>query len=125
VRSEEQKNIVVIVEDDPSVSLSIQRLLRATGFCAVVFPSAEALLNTMVVTTARCLVLDIDLPGLSGFELYQRLLEADAKLPVIFITGDDHPSWPERARQLGAIAYLLKPVPGRELVAAVTRVLGG
>jgi FixJ family two-component response regulator len=77
----------------------------------------------MVVTTAACLVLDIGLPGLSGFELYQRLLEAGAKLPVIFITGDDSPSGPKRARELGAIAYLLKPFAGRELVDAVTRAL--
>jgi FixJ family two-component response regulator len=58
------------------------------------------------MTTAACLVLDIGLPGLSGFELYQRLIKTGAKLPVIFITAGS-----ERAREVGAIAYLLKPVP--------------
>jgi FixJ family two-component response regulator len=57
------------------------------------------------MTTAPCLVLDIGLPGLSGFELYQRLIKTGAKLPVIFITAGS-----ERAREVGAIAYLLKPV---------------
>jgi len=56
------------------------------------------------MTTAPCLVLDIGLPGLSGFELYQRLIKTGAKLPVIFITAGS-----ERAREVGAIAYLLKP----------------
>jgi FixJ family two-component response regulator len=120
---EEQRNVVVVAEDDASASRAIQRVLRAAGFFAIAFPSAEALLKAMVVTTAACLVLDIGLPGLSGFELYQRLLEAGAKLPVIFITGDDSPSGPKRARELGATAYLLKPFAGRELVDAVTRAL--
>src|SRR5207302_8138386 len=84
------------------------------GFFAIAFPSAEALVKTRAVTTAACLVLDIGLPGLSGFELYQRLIEAGAELPVIFITGHDNSLGFERAREVGAIAYLLKPFPGRE-----------
>jgi FixJ family two-component response regulator len=70
------------------------------------------------MTTAACLVLDIGLPGLPGFELYQRLIKTGAKLPVIFITAGS-----ERAREVGAIAYLLKPVPKRELLDAITRAL--
>ena len=120
---EEQKNVVVVVEDDASASRAIQRVLRAAGFLAIAFPSAEALLKTRAVTTAAGLVLDIGLPGLSGFELYQRLIEAGAELPVIFITGHDNSLGFERAREVGAIAYLLKPFPGRELVDAVTRAL--
>ena len=118
---EEQKNVVVVVEDDASASRAIQRVLRAAGFFAIAFPSAEALLKTRAVTMAAGLVLDIGLPGLSGFELYQRLIEAGAELPVIFITGHDNSLGFERAREVGAIAYLLKPFPGRELVDAVTR----
>jgi FixJ family two-component response regulator len=123
VLPEEQRNGVVVVEDDASVSRAIQRLLDADGFSAIAFPSAEALLKTRAVTTAACLILDIGLPGLSGFELYQQLLEAGAKLPVIFITGGDRPSGAKQARKLGAIAYLLKPFPEQELVDAVTRAL--
>jgi len=115
---EEQKNVVVVVEDDASASRAIQRVLRAAGFFAIAFPSAEALLKTRAVTTAAGLVLDIGLPGLSGFELYQRLIKTGAKLPVIFITAGS-----ERAREVGAIAYLLKPVPKREPLDAITRAL--
>jgi FixJ family two-component response regulator len=123
VLPEEQKNVVIVVDDDASLSESTLALLRAYGFRATGFPSAEALLKAMAVSTARCLVLDVGLPGLSGFELYQRLLEAGVKLPVIFITGDDRPPGPKRARELGAIAYLLKPFSERDLLDAVTRAL--
>jgi FixJ family two-component response regulator len=101
-----QKNVVV-VEDDASVRRAILRLLDAAGLRAIGFPSAEALLKALVVAEAGCLVLDIGLPGLSGFELYQRLLEIQWKLPVIFITGNESPSTAERARKLDAIAYLV------------------
>jgi Response regulator len=120
--TEEQKN-VVLVEDDARVSKSILALLDSAGFRAVAFPSAEALLRAMMVATAGCLVLDIGLPGLSGFELYQRLVESDSRLPVIFITGDDNPSAAKRARELGAVAYLLKPMSGPDLLNAVTGAL--
>jgi DNA-binding LytR/AlgR family response regulator len=83
---------------------SDQRILRAAGFFAIAFPSAEALLKTRAMTAAPCLVLDIGLPGLSGFELYQRLIKTGAKLPVIFITAGS-----ERAREVGAIAYYSSP----------------
>jgi CheY-like chemotaxis protein len=122
--TEEQTNVVV-VEDDVGVRESILRLLDAAGFRAMAFASAEALLKAMVVSTAGCLVVDIALPGLSGFELYQRLLESDSKLPVIFITEDDGSSGARRAHKLGAVAYLSKPVPEQDLLDAITRALIG
>jgi FixJ family two-component response regulator len=112
------------VEDDTSVRKSMMMLLDAAGFRAKAFPSAEALLKAMVVATAGCLVLDIGLPGLSGFELYQRLLESGLKTAIIFITGADDPSGVDRARELGAIAYLLKPIPAEDFLDAITRALG-
>jgi FixJ family two-component response regulator len=80
--SQEERDVLV-VEDDTSVRKSMMMLLDAAGFRAKAFPSAEALLKAMVVATAGCLVLDIGLPGLSGFELYQRLLESGLKTAVI------------------------------------------
>jgi FixJ family two-component response regulator len=118
--TEAQKNVVV-VEDDASVRRAILRLLHAAGQRAIGFPSAEALLKALVVAEAGCLVLDISLPGLSGFELYQRLLESHWKLPVIFITGNESPSTAEWARKLDAIAYLVKPISEEDLLDAITR----
>jgi FixJ family two-component response regulator len=115
----EKKSVVVLVEDDISMSRAIDRLLRAATFQAVTFNSAEALLETNAVTDAACLILDIYLPGLSGFELHRRLEELGAKPPVIFITAHDTSSAREHAREIGE--YLVKPFPGKSLVEAVKR----
>jgi FixJ family two-component response regulator len=114
---------IVVVDDDASVSQAIMRVLSAAGLHAVTFSSAEALLQAGAAKSADCLILDIVLPGLSGFELHQRLAEAGRKTPVIFITAHDEPAGRERARQAGAIAYLIKPFSGRALVAVVAEVL--
>jgi len=120
----EQKQTVVVVEDDASMSEAIERLLHAAGFPAVTFPSAEALLHAGAPAAAGCLVSDIRLPGLSGFDLYWRLAESGRKLPVIFITARDSPSARRQADETSAVAYLPKPFSGRQLINAVSRALG-
>ena len=120
----EQKQTVLVVEDDASMSEAIERLLHAAGFQAVTFPSAEALLHAGAPAAAGCLVADIRLPGLSGFDLYWRLAESGRKLPVIFITARDSPSTRRQADETSAVAYLLKPFSGRQLINAVSRALG-
>jgi len=102
---------------------ALERLLRAAGFRAVLFPSAEALLATDAADLAACLVLDIQLPGLSGFELRRRLAAAGLARPVIFITAHDEPSTRHEAEGSGCIAYLRKPVEGTVLLAAIRRAL--
>jgi FixJ family two-component response regulator len=120
----EQKKTVVVVEDDASMSEAIGRLLHAAGFRTVTFPSAEAVLHAGVPAAAGCLVADIRLPGLSGFDLYWRLAESGRKLPVIFITGHDKPWVRQQADETSAVAYLPKPFSGRQLINAVSRALG-
>ncbi len=105
------------------MSKAIERLLRAAGFRAVLFPSAEELLQTDVADSAACFVLDIHLPGLSGFELRRRLVASDRKLPVIFITAHDDPSARDEAQRLGCIAYFRKPFEGSALLEAIRRAL--
>jgi FixJ family two-component response regulator len=102
---------------------AIERLLNAAGFRARTFASAEALLASDAAATAKCLVLDIHLPGLSGFELRRHLADAGWTLPVIFITAYDDPDSQAQAQSAGAIAYFTKPFPGQSLVAAITRAL--
>jgi two-component system response regulator FixJ len=118
-----QKNSVVVVDDDRSVNQAIKRLLLAAGFTVETFQSAEALLESGAAERAGCLVLDVTLPGLSGFELQQRLKQRGAERPVIFITAHDVPSNQEQARKAQAVAYLPKPFPGLSLMAAVTDAL--
>jgi FixJ family two-component response regulator len=115
---------IVVVEDDASMSRSIERILRAGGFAAATFVTAEAALDAEAAAAADCLVLDIHLPGISGVEFYQRLSRSGAEAPAIFITADDAPAVREMAEGAGASAYLPKPFSGRALLEAVNRALG-
>jgi FixJ family two-component response regulator len=112
---------IVVVEDDESMSQAIERILRARGFVALTFASAEAAIEAGVATASDCLVLDISLPGMSGFDLYRRLVSAGEQLPAIFITAHDEPALRAEAERLGARGYFPKPFSGRTLLDAVTR----
>ena len=114
---------VALVEDDASVRKAIVRLLTVAGFPTIAFDSAEAYLDSAETTKQQgCVVIDINLPGLSGFELQERMC-ATASLPVVFITAHDEPSVRARYQQSGAIAYLVKPFPAEELITAVRKAL--
>jgi FixJ family two-component response regulator len=112
---------IVIVEDDKSMSQAMERVLRASGFRTLTFASAEAVLEAGVVTASDCLVLDISLPGMSGFDLYRRLAPTSERLPAIFITAHDEPAIRAEAERLGARSYLPKPFSGQTLLDAVAR----
>jgi FixJ family two-component response regulator len=113
---------ILVAEDDASMSQALERILRAGGFEAAVFPSAEAALAGGA-GSADCLVLDVRLPGMSGFELYRRLVQDGCQAPVIFITAHDEPALREEAERLGALRFLLKPFPGQMLLDAVAQAL--
>jgi FixJ family two-component response regulator len=112
---------ILVVEDDRAMREALTRILSVAGFCASAFPSAEALLESSLASEAACFVLDIHLPGISGFELHRRLMDRGFSAPVIFITGVDDEATREKAA--GADAYLAKPFPGRQLIDAVTAAL--
>jgi FixJ family two-component response regulator len=114
---------IAVVEDDESMSHAIERILRAGGFEALTFGSAEAALEAGVAAASDCLVLDISLPDMSGFDLYRQLADAGEQLPAIFITAHDDPAVRERAEKLGARSYLPKPFSGRTLLDAVNRAI--
>ncbi|MEB3323424.1 MAG: response regulator [Synechococcaceae cyanobacterium] len=112
-----------MVEDDSSMTHAIERLLQVAGFQARSFTSAESLLRSGAAPDAACFVFDIHLPGLSGLELCQRLVENGIKRPVIFITAHDEPLIRNSAEQFGAATWLIKPFPGRSLLDAVRRAI--
>lgn len=95
----------------------MQRLLRVSGYRTRAFTSAEELLTGLLAETA-CLVLDVNLPGESGIELYRRLRRAGACPPTVFTTSRDIPGLAEAASRWGAVT-LMKPCLGQELLAAV------
>jgi FixJ family two-component response regulator len=115
---------IVVVEDDASMGRAIERILLAGNFAPAVFASAEAALEDSAPALADCLVLDIHLPGMSGFELYRQLADGGKTIPVVFITARDEPDVREEAESLGGTrSYLPKPFSGRILLDAVTGAL--
>lgn len=115
----------MVVEDDASMSQALERILRLGGYAPITFSSAEALLEADGVAHAVCLVFDVHLPGLNGFELHERLRRRGAQPPVIFITAYDEPEARSQAETAGAAAYMAKPFSGNELVKAITRAIDG
>jgi FixJ family two-component response regulator len=113
------------VEDDPSMRRSVRRLLNADGFAVEEFPSAEAFLCRDPDSRVACVVLDIDLPGMSGLELRSRLKAACSALPIIFITAIDDDAVKRAAVQLGCVAFLRKPFPAKSLIDSVRNALSG
>jgi DNA-binding response OmpR family regulator len=113
---------IVVVEDDASMSQAIERILRVGGLAVSTCASAEAALAAGVVN-ADCLVLDIHLPGMSGFELYRQLVNRSEPVPAIFITAHDEPAVREEAESMRANSYLPKPFAGRALLDAITQAL--
>jgi DNA-binding response OmpR family regulator len=115
---------VIVVEDDASMGRAIERILRAEGFAAFVFASAEAALEANAAASADCLILDIHLPGMSGFDLHRRLALSGQETPTIFMTARDEPAVRDEAQKLGgAGSYVPKPFSGSALLDAVGRAL--
>ena len=110
---------VAIIEDDPSMRKSIERLLNAYGFAAMAFASAEAFLERQADDAFACAVLDVHLPGMNGFELKRRMMAAGTELPIIFVTAIDDDDVKEYATQAGCVAYLRKPFAPDRLLDAV------
>jgi len=115
---------VAIVDDDTSHCRALARLLRASGMEASVFASAEEYLELRNGSTVDCLVLDIQLGGMSGFELQSRLAAADPALPVVFLSAHEDPETVARAAQTGC-AYVRKTESGRTLLEAIRRAAEG
>jgi len=114
---------IAVVEDHEGLRRALERLLQASGLEVASFASAEDLLASEEGRQAACLILDVRLPGLSGFELRERLSREGSKAPVIYVTAHDDPAAWERAKRDGA-ALFLKPVDGKALLAAIELALG-
>ena len=110
---------IAIVDDDPAMRQAVGRLCAAVALPSRCFSSAEEFLASDAVDSVSFLILDVQLPGRSGFELHEHLLERGIQLPVVFITGQDQPHRRTKARQAGAAAYLTKPFPAADLIAAL------
>ena len=110
---------VAIVDDDESLCRSFGRLLRAAGIQTVTYSSAEAFLADVKQPQFGCLVLDIQLEGISGIELARRLAAVGRLTPVIFVTAHDDPETHAAAEAVGFAAYFRKTDPGSEVLKAI------
>ena len=116
-----RQNIIAIVDDDPSMLRATKDLLEAHGFSTREFSSAEEFLIRGVAAQVDCLLLDIHLGGMSGFELRNQLKISGSTLPVIFITALDDEDTRAQAQKAGCVAFLRKPYSARQLMDAIRK----
>jgi FixJ family two-component response regulator len=116
---------ISIVDDDVSVRRALRRLVQSAGYTVEAFASAREFLDSSPSGRTACLVLDIHLDGMSGFELSEQLAEDRTAIPIIFITARDDALTRERVRRAGVAAYLPKPFDEQVLLDAIRSAVDG
>ena len=119
----EPNAVVYVVDDDLSVRQALERLLHAVGWKVETFASAQEFLAHRNENVPSCLVLDVALPGLSGLDLQQRILEANRDIPIVFITGQKDVPTSVHAMKAGAVEFLVKPVSQEDLLGAIQQAI--
>jgi FixJ family two-component response regulator len=114
-----EKAIVFVVDDDESVCRALKRLIKSAGLMVRSFTSAEEFLNQGCQNVPGCLVLDVRMPGMSGLELQQKLLESGSLMPIIFISAHEDPQAYKQAMENGASAFLQKPFEDKMILDAI------
>ena len=115
----EQPPVVLIVDDDQSFRTFLVRLVSTIGLKAIPFASAEEFLHARPPDGPACLVLDVQMPGLSGLDLQRELARAGHQLPIVFITGHGDIPMTVEAMKAGAVGFLSKPFRNQDLLDAV------
>ena len=118
-----QNICVAVVDDDESLCRSLGRFLRAAGFQPVTYPSAEAFIADDGHPKFDCLLLDVQLDGMSGLDLGRRLAAIKDRTPIVFITALDDPKVQVQAESSGCAGFLRKTDPGEEVIAAINRAI--
>jgi FixJ family two-component response regulator len=113
--------VVAAVDDDRRVRESVQSVLESAGYEAVTFDSAEAFLDSGVLARAMCVLADVRLPGIDGIELQRRIRSDRPAMPVVFMTAHDDDDIRRRALRDGAVAFMVKPFDGGELLEHIAR----
>lgn len=115
---------VFVVDDEPAVAKAVSRLLRACGYTAQVFGSAQEFMDSYKPGTSGCLLADFSMPGINGLELQRWLADSGFSLPILFVTGrDDIPESVRAVMMEGALDILTKPVNPDELLEVVKKAL--
>ena len=119
----DKKELVFVVDDDSSVRESLKNLIRSAGLSVQTFASAKEFLASPLPDVPSCLVLDVQLPGLSGLDLQEELAKAGIQIPIIFITGHGDIPTSVRAMKAGALEFLTKPVNDEDLLDAIQQAI--
>jgi two-component system, LuxR family, response regulator FixJ len=117
--------MIFIIDDDQSMRRAFSLLLRTVGFVTREFSSAEEFFNYSRISECDCIILDIRMPEMNGFELMEKLLSTGVHVPVICVTAFDDAESRERALELGATAYFTKPVDDQALIDAIKWAIQG
>jgi FixJ family two-component response regulator len=123
VASEEKQKVVAIVDDDELLRNALRGLMKAAGFPALAFASAEEFLNSGEQERTACLIADIRMPGMSGLELQAKLNKDHHKIPIIFITAQGDEKMRMQALRSGAVKFLTKPLNNGVLLDSVRTAL--
>jgi FixJ family two-component response regulator len=114
-----KKVLVSVVDDDQFFRESMCRLMRSLGYAADVFSSAAEFLASPRLTETACLIADIQMPAMTGLELYRRLIDTDHAIPTILVTAFPNDADRARAQNDGIVCYLRKPVDDKHLAQCV------
>jgi FixJ family two-component response regulator len=124
-KSDMPKGLVVsIVDDDASVCEGLQDLLNSMGLRAATFRSAEAFLKSDRLDATSCLIADVQMPGMSGIELYDHLVRSGRPVPTILITAFPRDADRTQVKRAGVCCYLSKPFSETDLLACIRLTLG-
>jgi FixJ family two-component response regulator len=115
----EEKTVVYVVDDDPSMRRALEGLLASVGHEVRLFASAPEFMQAVRKDAPGCLLLDVRLPGMSGLAFQQELTKAGVALPIIFVTGHGDVPMTVRAMKAGAVEFLTKPFDDQVLLDAV------
>lgn len=110
---------IFVIDDDPSVRKSLSRLLRSVGLSVETFSSAEEFLTREHFDGIGCILLDVQMPGLSGMDLQAKLSQAETSMPIVFITGHGDIPMSVEAMRKGAVHFLTKPLDDNDLLRAI------
>jgi len=111
--------LIAVVDDEESVRKALGRLIRSAGFSVETYASGVEFMQSLQRRRPDCVVLDLRMPLVNGFDVQGALVRSGAGVPVVIITGDDSPSSRERTLRQGAHAYLRKPVDDAMLIDAI------
>jgi FixJ family two-component response regulator len=123
VATEEKPKVVAIVDDDELIRDALHGLMKAAGFRALAFASAEEFLNSGEQERTACLIADIRMPGMSGLELQATLNKDHHRIPIIFITAQGDEKMRMQALRAGAVEFLTKPIDDEALLDSIRAAL--